>query len=129
MIGALIGPLTSLIGSFIETKTEAQRGKASVARVKAEAESAVMVSAATSTAEWERLMAKNANNSWADELYACIFALPLVLAFAGDWGRHVVENGFTALEACPDWYKAALGVILSATFATRQASKFFGNRK
>ena len=55
-------------------------------------------------------------------------ALPLVLAFCGDAGREIVTNGFAALDTCPDWYKAMLGVILSAVFASRQAAKFMGKK-
>ena len=124
MIATIFGPLTELASGWLKGKADAQAAKANLKLVEAEAKATIMKSAATSEAEWEKLMAQNANNSWADELYAVIFALPLVLAFAGDWGREIVQNGFTALDACPDWYKAALGIILSATFASRQATKF-----
>jgi hypothetical protein len=128
MLQALISPLTSLAGTWLNGKVEqkAAETKAKVAR--AEAEAQIMVSRATSEADWEKIMAQGSNHSWKDELYAIIFAIPLCLAFAGDWGRTVVENGFHALDACPDWYKAALGIIISASFASRQASKFFGNK-
>ena len=128
MLQALIGPITELAGGWLRGKANAQAANANLKLVEAEAKAAVMKNAAMSESEWEKVMAQNANNSWADELYAVIFALPLVLAFAGEWGREIVQNGFTALDACPDWYKAALGIILSATFATRQATKFFGKK-
>jgi len=128
MLQALIGPITELAGGWLKGKANAQAANANLKLVEAEAKAAVMKNAAMSESEWEKVMAQNANNSWADELYAVIFALPLVLAFAGEWGREIVQNGFTALDACPDWYKAALGIILSATFATRQATKFFGKK-
>jgi len=125
MIAQLVGPLTELAGGWLKGKANAQAANANLKLVEAEAKASIMKNAAMSESEWEKLMAQNANNSWADELYAVIFALPLVLAFAGNWGRDIVQNGFTALDACPDWYKAALGIILSATFASRQATKFF----
>ena len=115
MIQALIGPLSNLAGTWLTGRTEAKAAENRVRVAKADAEAQVVLSAAQSGQEWERLMAKNASNSWADELYACIFALPLVLAFCGDAGREIVQNGFVALDACPDWYKAMLGLILSAT--------------
>ena len=125
MIAQLVGPLSELASGWLKGKADAQAAKANLKLVEAEAKASIMKNAAMSESEWEKLMAQNANNSWADELYAVIFALPLVLAFAGDWGREIVQNGFTALDACPDWYKAALGIILSSTFASRQATKFF----
>ena len=92
MIGALIGPLTSLIGSWMDQKTEVQRSKASVARVRAEAESKVLVSSATSQADWEKLMAQGSQNSIKDEILTILFSIPLVLAFCGEWGRTVTEQ-------------------------------------
>jgi len=128
MIQALIGPLSNLAGTWLTGRTEAKAAENRVRVAKADAEAQVVLSAAQSGQEWERLMAKNASNSWADEMYAIIFALPLVLAFCGDAGREIVQNGFAALETCPDWYKAMLGVILSAVFASRQAAKFMGKK-
>jgi len=128
MIQALIGPISGLVGSWMDKKTAEQAGKAAVAKVKAESEAAVMVSAATSTAEWEKLMAKGSQNSWKDEWLTVLFSIPLILAFCGDWGRHIVEQGFAALEAMPDYYQYTLGVIVSASFAVRSATKFFGKK-
>jgi len=128
MIQALIGPLSNLAGTWLTGRTEAKAAENRVRVAKADAEAQVVLSAAQSGQEWERLMAKNASSGWADEMYAIIFALPLVLAFCGDTGREIVQNGFIALNACPDWYKAMLGVILSAVFASRQAAKFMGKK-
>ena len=125
MIQALIGPISGLVSSWMDKKTEEQRGKSAIAKAKAEAEAQVMVSAATSTAEWERLMAKGSQSSWKDEWLTILFSIPLVLAFCGDWGRQVVAEGFAALEAMPDYYQYTLGVIVSASFGVIAATKFF----
>ena len=69
MIGALIGPLTSLVGTWMESKAEVQRSKQTVAKAEAEARATVMVSAATSEAGWERIMAEASKDSWKDEAY------------------------------------------------------------
>ena len=84
--------------------------------------------AATSEASWEKVMAKGSVNSWKDEWLTVLFSIPLILAFCGDWGREIVSNGFAALEAMPDYYQYTLGVIVSASFAVRSATKFFGKR-
>lgn len=128
MIASLIGPISGLVSSWMDKKTAEQAGKAAVAKVKAESEAAVMVSAATSTAEWEKLMAKGSQNSWKDEWLTILFSIPLILAFCGDWGREIVAEGFAALEAMPDYYQYTLGVIVSASFAVRSATKFFGKK-
>ena len=128
MLQALIGPVSGLIGSWMDSKTEEQRGKSAVAKSKAEAEAKVMVSAATSTADWEKLMAKGSQSSWKDEWLTILFSIPLILAFAGEWGRTIVAEGFAALEVMPDWYQYTLGVIVAASFGVRSATKFFGKK-
>ena len=128
MLQALIGPVSGLIGSWMDSKTEEQRGKSAVAKAKAEAAAKVMVSAATSTADWEKLMAKGSQSSWKDEWLTILFSIPLILAFAGEWGRTIVAEGFAALEVMPDWYQYTLGVIVAASFGVRSATKFFGKK-
>lgn len=128
MIQALIGPISGLVGSWMDSKTEEQRGKTAVAKAKAEAEAAVMVSAATSTAEWEKLMAKGSQNSLKDEWLVALFSIPLILSFCGEWGRTIVAEGFAALDTMPDWYQYTLGVIVAASFGVRSATKFFGKK-
>ena len=129
MIGALIGPLTSLVGSWMDSKAEQQRAKQTVARVKAESEAAVMVSAATSTADWEKLMAEGSKSSLKDEFFSVILAAPCILAFCGEWGRTIVAEGFVALEAMPEYYRYFLGCAIAASFSIRGATKFMSRPK
>ena len=88
-----------------------------------------MKSAATSEADWEKLMAQGSQSSWKDEWLTILFSIPLVLVFIGDWGRGIVSNGFVALETMPEWYQYTLGVIVAASFGVRSATKFFGRKK
>jgi len=129
MIQALLGPLTELAGTFIKGKVEAKAAENKVKLAKAEAEAQIMLSAATSEAEWDRIMANASANSWKDEWLTILFSIPLILAFCGDWGRQIVAEGFTALEAMPSYYQYTLGVIVSASFGVRAATKFFGGKK
>ena len=129
MIQAIIGPLTELAGGWLKGKADAQAAAANLKLVEAEAKAAIMKSAATSEAEWEKIMAQGSQNSWKDEWLTILFSIPLILAFCGDWGREVVSEGFTALEAMPSYYQYTLGVIVSASFAVRSATKFFGGNK
>ena len=128
MIQALLGPLTELAGTFLKGKVEAKAAENKVKLAKAEAEAQIMLSAATSEAEWDRIMANASANSWKDEWLTILFSIPLILAFCGDWGRQIVAEGFTALEAMPSYYQYTLGVIVSASFGVRAATKFFGKK-
>ena len=95
--------------------------------VEAEAKATIMKSAATSEADWEKIMAQGSQSSWKDEWLVILFSIPLILAFIPGM-EEVVANGFSQLEAMPQWYQYSIGVIVAASFGVRSATKFFGKR-
>ena len=128
MIQALIGPLSGLIGTWLNGKVETKAAEVKVKVARAEAEAQIMVSRATSEADWEKIMAQGSQDSWKDEWLTILFSIPLILVFTGDWGRGVVSDGFVALQSMPEWYQYTLGVIVAASFGVRSATKFFGKK-
>lgn len=128
MIGALLGPISELAGTWLRGKVETKAAETEAKVAKAKAEAQIMLSAATSEAEWERVMAQASTNSWKDEWLTILFSIPLILSFCGDWGRTITEQGFSALEAMPQWYQYTLGVIVAASFGVRSATKLFGKK-
>ena len=128
MIQALIGPITQLAGTWLNGKVETKAAETRAMVAKSEAEAQIMLSRATSEADWEKIMAQGSQNSWKDEWLTILFSIPLIRVFTGDWGRVVVANGFTALETMPDWYQYTLGVIVAASFGVRSATKLFGKK-
>ena len=129
MLQALIGPVAELAGGWLKGKASAQAASANLKLVEAEAKATIMKSAATSEADWERIMAQGTQNSWKDEFLVILFSIPLVLSFCGEWGRTTVSDGFGALATMPEWYQYTLGVIVASSFAVRSATKFFGGKK
>jgi len=128
MIQAFIGPIASLAGTWLNGKVETKAAETKVKVAKAEAEAQIMLSRATSEADWEKIMAQGSQSSWKDEWLTILFSIPLILVFTGDWGREVVQNGFVALDSMPQWYSYTLGVIVAASFGVRSATKFFGKK-
>ena len=128
MIQAFIGPIVSLAGTWLNGKVETKAAETKVKVAKAEAEAQIMLSRATSEADWEKIMAQGSQSSWKDEWLTILFSIPLILVFTGDWGREVVQNGFVALDSMPQWYSYTLGVIVAASFGVRSATRFFGKK-
>jgi hypothetical protein len=128
MIQAFIGPIASLAGTWLNGKVETKAAETKVKVAKAEAEAQIMLSRATSEADWEKIMAQGSQSSWKDEWLTILFSIPLILVFTGEWGRQVVQNGFVALDSMPQWYSYTLGVIVAASFGVRSATKFFGKK-
>lgn len=128
MLGSLLGPVTSIVGGIVQGKMEQKAAETKAKVAKAEAQAQIMLSQATSEADWEKVMAEGSRDSWKDEWLTILFSVPLILAFCGEWGRDIVEDGFVALNAMPDYYRYTLGAIVSASFGIRGATKFFGRK-
>ncbi|MAT13238.1 MAG: hypothetical protein CMM02_19750 [Rhodopirellula sp.] len=129
MFQALIGPIASIAGSWIEGRVAKTKANAKKEVAMAEAEATVMQKKATGEIDWDLEMAKGSQASWKDEWITVLFSIPLILSFCGDWGRTIVFEGFQALKEMPEWYQYSLGLIVAASFGMRGATKFFGRKK
>jgi hypothetical protein len=125
MIQALIGPIASLAGTWLEGKVEKTKAETGAKVAKAKAEATIMEKKATGELEWDLEMARGSQSSWKDEWLVILFSVPLVLSFVPGM-EGVVANGFEQLEKMPDWYQYSLGVIVAASFGVRAATRFFG---
>jgi hypothetical protein len=95
--------------------------------MKAEAKKKMKI--ATGELDWDLAAMKATDNSLKDEWITLLFSIPLILAFCGDWGNEIVQDGFAALSNMPDWYQYSLGGIVSASIGMRGVSKYFGGKK
>jgi hypothetical protein len=114
MIQALIGPIASLAGSWMESKVEATKAKGKVAQAKAEAEAELM----KHEAGWEKVMAQASDNSWKDEAWTILFIIIIGMCFVPPLQPYVRE-GFAALEATPEWFQYAVYASIAASFGLR----------
>ena len=127
MIQALIGPIASLAGTWLEGKVEKTKAETGAKVAKAKAEAAIMEKKATGEIDWDLEMARGSQTSWKDEWLTILFSIPLVLAFVPGM-EEIVANGFAQLEAMPQWYQYSLGVIVAASFGVRSATRLFGKK-
>jgi hypothetical protein len=125
MLTALIGPIANLAGTWLEGKVEKTKAETGARVARAKAEATIMEKKATGELEWDLEMARGSQSSWKDEWLVILFSVPLILAFIPGM-EGVVANGFSQLEAMPQWYQYSLGIIVAASFGVRSATKFFG---
>lgn len=125
MLNLLIKPLFSFAGNIVGGLIETRKAKAKQKLIKIESETALMEKRIAGEIEWDVEAVKGSNDSWKDEYLTLIFSIPLFLCFF-PFTVEYVEDGFRALEQTPDWYKYTLGVIVSASFGIKSATKFFG---
>tara|TARA_E500000081_G_scaffold2235_1_gene2398 strand:- start:3397 stop:3777 length:381 start_codon:yes stop_codon:yes gene_type:complete len=126
MLGLLkpfLGLATDIVGGIVETK----KAKAKQKLVKIEAETQVIQQQIKGEIDWDVEAIKGSKESWKDEYLTILFSIPLLLCFF-PFTVEYVERGFAALAMTPDWYKYTLGVIVSASFGIKGASKFIGKK-
>jgi|TARA_R100000482_G_scaffold105891_1_gene48418 uncharacterized membrane protein YqiK len=123
MLKMLIQPLAGLAGSYLQNKIEKTKAEGVVKIETAKAKAAVARKVAAGELEWNNTMAEASANSWKDEWLTILVSIPLILAFTGY--EDVVKRGFDALEAMPDFYKTAVGVVFAASFAVQNMTKMF----
>lgn len=71
-------------------------------------------------ATWEVEQIKN--SGWKDEYVLIILSIPSILSFIqiGTFdGAQIVANGFSALEATPEWYRWLILLIFTAVYGIR----------
>ena len=124
---ALIAPIASIAGSWIDGKVEQTKAKATANVARAKAEATIMEKKATGEIDWDIEMARSSASSWKEEWLVILFSIPLILAFIPGM-EDVVRNGFEQLNKMPEWYQYSLGVIVAASFGVRSATKFFGKK-
>lgn len=123
LVQGLVGVASDAIGGYMETK----KAKAKQKLVQIEAETTLMQKQIAGEIDWDIAAQKNSSGSWKDEYLTILFSIPLLLCFL-PFTVEYVERGFQALAMTPDWYKYTLGVIVSASFGIKGATKMFGKK-
>ena len=123
MLSMLLGPAVDLAKDFIKGKAEEKKA---IQQRK--------INAIQNDAEWENKMADATSNSWKDEFWSIILALPIVAvaySVAIDDVSIIerVNQGFAALNQLPEWYQYLLFIAVSASFGLKSADKIMGLKK
>jgi hypothetical protein len=127
MIGMLIQGVMGIAGEAVGGYMETKKAKAKQKLVQIEAETTLMEKQIAGEIDWDIAAQKNSSGSWKDEYLTILFSIPLLLCFL-PFTVDYVERGFEALAMTPDWYKYTLGVIVSASFGIKGATKMFGKK-
>jgi len=123
MLNMLIGPAVDLAKDFIKGKAEEKKA---IQQRK--------INAIQNDADWENKMADATSNSWKDEFWSIILALPiLAVAYSVITDNPAVIDSlnaaFDTLNSLPEWYQYLLFIAVSASFGLKSADKIMGMRK
>ena len=120
--------VASLAGAWLEGKVEKTKAETGAKVARAKAEATIAEKQATGEIDYDLTAANQMASSWRDEFFSLLFAIPMVLAFCGDWGREIVFNGFEALQQMPTWYQVSLGALVASSVGMRGITKFYGKK-
>jgi hypothetical protein len=120
---ALLGPVADLGKTYLSNKAAEKQAKH-------EAKMNVI----QNDADWESKMADASGQSWKDEFWTIILAIPVLMVGYAIAANDVsvidrVATGFEALEKLPEWYQYLLFIAISSSFGIRGASKLMELRK
>ena len=123
MLNLLLGPAMELGKEFLQGKAEEKKA---IQQRK--------INAINNDADWEAKMADATKDSWKDEFWSIILALPIAAvaySVAMDDSAIIqrVNEGFAALNQLPEWYQYLLFIAVSASFGLKSADKIMGMKK
>jgi len=120
---SLIGPVSKLVGGHLKNRAEEKQAKHKA-----------KMQVIKNDANWESKMADASANSWKDEFWTIILAIPIFMigyAIAVNDMAVVerVSESFKALSELPEWYQYLLFIAISSSFGVRGAKSLMEMRK
>jgi len=123
ILTTLVGPIANLAKGYLSNKAEEKQAKHQA-----------KMSIIQNDADWESKMADASKDSWKDEFWTIVLAIPVFMVGYAIAANDVtviarVATGFEALEKLPEWYQYLLFIAISSSFGIRGASKIMELRK
>ena len=119
MFQALIGPVSSLVGTWLQGKVDKSKAESDVKVARAKAEAKVFETEATSQMLNEKKLTDQMGDSIKDEIWTIWFVLVLTGCFL-PWTQEYVKNGFIFLDQhTPSWFHNLLYVVIGTSFGYR----------
>tara|TARA_R100001594_G_scaffold54753_1_gene88336 strand:+ start:90 stop:443 length:354 start_codon:yes stop_codon:yes gene_type:complete len=113
MITQLLSSVVGLGTSFLDSKAEIQKAKATKEQKIAEG-----------TANWEVMAMDASKGSWKDELWTGVFIVILLGNFIPWWGvQDLMQRGFENLQNCPDWVTWGMYASIASSFGLKTFTK------
>lgn len=123
ILTTLVGPIANLAKGYLSNKAEEKQAKHQA-----------KMSIIQNDADWESKMADASKDSWKDEFWTIVLAIPVFMVGYAIAANDVtviarVATGFEALEKLPEWYQYLLFIAISSSFGIRGVDKIMQMRK
>ena len=123
MLQMLLGPAMELGKEFLQGKAEEKKA---IQQRK--------ISQINNDADWESKMAEASGNSYKDEFFSIVLAMPLIaVAYSVAMDNPAVierlDMAFDTLNTLPEWYQYLLFIAVTSSFGVKGADKIMKLRK
>ena len=123
ILTTLVGPIANLAKGYLSNKAEEKQAKHQA-----------KMSIIQNDADWESKMADASKDSWKDEFWTIVLAIPVFMVGYAIAANDVtiiarVATAFEALEKLPEWYQYLLFIAISSSFGIRGVDKIMQMRK
>ena len=119
MLGSIIGPISSLAGTWLQGRVDKAKAETEVKVARARAEAKVYETEATSSMLNEQALTNQMGESCKDEFWSLIFGAILICCFL-PWTQPYVKEGFVFLDQnTPNWFSNMLYIIIGSSFGYR----------
>ena len=119
MLSSIIGPISSLAGTWLQGRVDKAKAETEVKVAKAKAEAKVYETEATSSFLNEQALTNQMGESWKDEAWSLWFIAVLTACFL-PWTQEYVKEGFIFLEeSTPSWFSTCLYICIGSSFGYR----------
>ena len=119
MFASIIGPISSLAGTWLQGRVDKARAETEVKVARAKAEAKVYETEATSSMLMEQNLTSQMAGSWKDEAWTIFFIAVLTASFT-PYTQDYVKEGFIFLDQhTPTWFHHCLYISIGASFGYR----------
>ena len=123
ILTTLVGPIANLAKGYLSNKAEEKQAKHQA-----------KMSVIANDADWESKMAEASKDSWKDEFWTIVLAVPIFMVGYAIAANDItvidrVAAAFVVLEELPEWYQYLLFIAISSSFGIRGVSKIMDMRK
>lgn len=123
ILSGSLGAVGNIVSGWQERKSLETKVKTEIAKAKVQSVIKIAETGQGADINWDNIMATNSKDSWKDEFWTIVLSIPMILTFIPGLSEHI-HSGFIALNETPEWYKAAVGVAISASFGYRKYTDY-----
>jgi hypothetical protein len=119
MLQALIGPIASIAGTWLQGKQEKAKAKQQLEVAKVQAQ----VKRVEQDGSWEEKAMDASDNSWKDEAWTICFIALIFACFVPALQPYISEGFKFLREDCPEWLSYGILASIAASFGLKSIAK------